>query len=66
MPGLLEGLWARFPRSARRSCSVRELLPWLDLGARAVVGREVRGFCCVDRSSSWARRSSGAAFFDIL
>jgi len=42
VPGRDDGRCARLPSSARRSCSVCDLLPcpgpWLDLGARAVVG----------------------------
>lgn len=60
VPGLLAGLWARFPNSASSSCS-----DWLDvvgLGVRdaVVLGRVC---ACAPRSSSCARRSSGLALF---
>lgn len=70
VPGRDEGRCARLPSSARRSCSVCDLLlcpcPWLDFGARAVVGLEGRvlGWYWVDRSSNCAKRSSG--LFDAL
>ena len=42
VPGREDGLWARFPSSASRSCSVEDF-PELDFGARVVVGLVGRG-----------------------